>query len=267
MAAFDESKNCDNLYFKKGVYYWTEYMIDGIEASCKYSQPPDTEWTGSQTVWNQKTEKLARNSLMFADGVSVTSPAQGVQVKYLGGSTYAALWETTEHRVALPWRIDTGFNTGDTGFLFFKFGEPDRTALIWGVRFMREQIHLLGGITFKIAYNYHKDVERGAYGSGVMRNPSENSDSTLDISITAADLDDNGLYFFKDPSNNQKPLKIVASHIYLDLSAGYINLDFVGTFYDFGVASTGKQGDNRDDNWRTRKIGNFWVSGECEYVE
>ena len=34
----------------------------------------------SQTVWNQKTEKLARNSLMFADGVSVTSPAQGVQV-------------------------------------------------------------------------------------------------------------------------------------------------------------------------------------------
>ena len=100
------------------------------------------------------------------------------------------------------------------------------------------------------------------YGSGVMRNPSENSDSTLDISITAADLDDNGLYFFKDPSNSQKPLKIVASYIYLDLSAGYINLDFVGTFYDFGVASTGKQGDNRDDNWRTRKIGNFWVSGE-----
>ena len=80
MAAFDESKNCDNLYFKKDVHYWTEYMIDGIEASCKYSQPPDTEWTGSQTVWNQKTEKLARNSLMFADGVSVTSPAQGVQV-------------------------------------------------------------------------------------------------------------------------------------------------------------------------------------------
>ena len=51
VAAFDESKNCDNLYFKKGVHYWTEYMIDGIEASCKYSQPSDTEWTGSQTVW------------------------------------------------------------------------------------------------------------------------------------------------------------------------------------------------------------------------
>ena len=58
MAAFDESKNCDNLYFKKDVHYWTEYMIDGIEASCKYSQPPDTEWTGSQVELQTKFRKV-----------------------------------------------------------------------------------------------------------------------------------------------------------------------------------------------------------------
>ena len=56
LDAYDESKTCDNLYFKKQVYFWGQYKIDGESGNCEYSKPSSTG--------DYNTEKFIRNSLM-----------------------------------------------------------------------------------------------------------------------------------------------------------------------------------------------------------
>ena len=87
VAGYDESATCDHLYFKKQVHDWGDAKVNNIVGSCPYSKPPVIE----SGKWNQVTEKLARNSLMFTDDLSITTPAQGIQVSevmnYLNYST------------------------------------------------------------------------------------------------------------------------------------------------------------------------------------
>ena len=262
VSALEPSTSCDNLYHKKHVFFWnSHYKINGINGACKYSLP-SAKYGGK---WNQKTEKLARNSLMFSDKTSREDPAQGVKVKYTDSGTFIELWSGSEHDISLPWRLDSGFRTGnDDSFLSFKFGETPRTAMIWGMQFMKHQVELIGGFPqFSIAYRYFKDVARGSSAADIMRSPVDIDTSVTkhDVPITTAEIDDNGLYFFKDPSNNQKPMIFIASEVFVKLNGGFVNFDFLGTFYDFQVASTGKNSDNQPDDWNTQAIGDFWIKG------
>ena len=58
-----------------------------------------------------------------------------------------------------------------------------------------------------------------------------------------------------------QPLKFVASEIMLELRSGYLNFDFLGSFYDYDTAWDGKNSDNKDDNFNERVIGSFWIIG------
>ena len=118
----------------------------------------------------------------------------------------------------------------------------------------------MGGISnAEISYNYFKDVERAAYAADEWKSPVDITSDKYIFSIAVSDVDDNGLYFLKDAQS--KPLVFTASSVSLLLNAGYINIDFIGAFYDFQTASAGKHSDNKADNFLTHKFENFWIKG------
>ena len=81
------------------------------------------------------------------------------------------------------------------------------------------------------------------------------------MTITPADLDAQGCFFFDDDSG--EPLIFIATHVKLGLEAGLLNLDLIGTFFDFDVSSTGQWADGKADNWYSSEIQNFWVKGRA----
>ena len=92
MTQFDASHNCDHIYFKKQIFYWTQYKVDGMNLNCEYSHPIEKEGNN----YNQNSQKLARTSILFTDKVSIEDPAAGIKVKY-GSGTHEALWQSTNH--------------------------------------------------------------------------------------------------------------------------------------------------------------------------
>ena len=250
----DQSPTCDHLYFQRSIFYWQSYSLtNGLKVKCQYSRP--SALVGS--AWDQDQEKLARKSLMFADSVSSESPAQGVKVEY-DSDGEENLWESTAHKISLPWDLDTGFKTGTDGkVVTITFGNPDRSALIWGIRFLKEQLAAIsGGVSLELSYNYFKDVERGIYSSTAMRKPDDDGDGHLALTIQATDLDDNGLYFFTEK------LTFVASKIFIKLNADFLNFDFIGTFFDFTTASTGKHSDGKNDQFHNHVIGYYLLKSK-----
>ena len=198
---------------------------------------------------------------MFSDQLSVDNPAQGVQVKYDQGAL-ESLWSSTKHKVTLPWTLDSGFKTGSTDKeIVFKFGNPDRSAMIWGMQFLKMQIEMIGGISsVKLGYKYYKDLEGAAYTN--LQNPTQIQNGYWDFSVSSSDLDANGLLFFKDPADSQKHLNFVASEVTLIMNSGMVNFDFIGMIYDFQTAATGKHSDNAWDAFQTLRFSNFWLSGK-----
>ena len=112
----------------------------------------------------------------------------------------------------------------------------------------------------KLSYQHEADITAGVYSAGDWRKPAGTETGDLTFSITASSLDENGLYYFKQPAPNQeKSLLFVATEVKVVLNAGYLNFDFLGTFYDQDTAITGTK-DSRDDDWNTRYISDFWIS-------
>ena len=249
ISAYPESPSCDDLYFKKQVLFWGTYKIDGQPTKCIYSKPASTG--------DYSTEKLARNSIMFSDKLSRDNPAQGIQIRRGWTDAKQNLWSSSDDIVVFPWQLNSGFltRTSSENWFVIKFGEPDRSALIWGIQFMRQQVETISGdIVSKIAYKYHKDVERGASEAAQLRDPLTLTGNSASYTISLADIDANGLHFFKDSSGN--PLILTASLLLIEFSyTGHLNFDLVGSIYDFTKASTGA------DDWDNHVIGNFWFKG------
>ena len=259
IAEFPESPTCDDLYFRKGVMFWDDYLVGGVEGSCHYNKP--VSFNGYK--WDQKSEKLARTSLMFTDKTSIQSPDQGIKVKFGSSGPWENLWDASYHKVVFPWTSESGFRTGENAdWVHFHFGSSNPTVVVWGMRFMKAQVISKGSFSVNLAYKYHHDETGGAYSG--LRKPTGTEDSAGSgqvFSISASDLDDAGLYYFKEPAPNQnKNLILIASHLYVKIAKGYLNFDFLGTFYDFNVAKSGKKS-GIDDDFNERGISNFWMEG------
>ena len=112
----------------------------------------------------------------------------------------------------------------------------------------------------KLSYKHEPDITAGAYTSADWRKPVGTETGDLTFSITDADLDSNGLYYFKQPApNQQKDLLFVATDVKVVLNSGYLNFDFLGTFYDQDTAVTGIK-ESSDDDWNYPYISDFWIS-------
>ena len=79
------------------------------------------------------------------------------------------------------------------------------------------------------------------------------------VTIEPTDLDDSGLFFFKDPDDASKPIEFACMTITMKDFEGpqKLNFDFVGTYYDFDTAVDGKHEDDKDDEYNNVYIGHY----------
>ena len=262
MSDVEESPTCAHLYYQKQVLYWHYYQVGGLKADCKFSLPTYS----FNNEWIQDGEKIAKSSIMFADKLSREDPSQGV---YFTNDDLIEenLWESTTHPVQFPWTQTSGFIHGTwENKLYFHFGRPERSALIWGLRFLKSQLIQLEPVTIYMRYSYYKDMERDTYpddGGKPLRHPNRVEDDALGLEIRVSDLDEDGIYYLKDDEDPSKPLMFVASSILFNaiVEDEPLNFDFVGSFFDFEVASTGLHPDGKEDGWNTRNMENFFIKG------
>ena len=259
---YDPSPSCDHLYYVKHVLDpWRKFVVSEDELTsirCKYSVP---QWySGIDQKWNQPAQKLGRQSLMFGDKYTRETPGGGVKLGKYGSTTFENYWASTTHTISQKWTMDTGIDTGTSGdIIIIKFGNPHRSAMVWGIRFLKKQFLAAhpNGITISIGYNYFKDVARGVYAATDIRDPTGIIDGNYDIEIKPEDMDENGLFFFDDASGD--PLIFIASEVYLKIGGGLLNFDLIGSYLSFNVASKGQQTNGKSDDFYNSVIGNFWI--------
>ena len=260
----EESPSCSHLYYQKQVLFWDFYQVAGLKLDCKFSLP---KFKNQDDIWIQDGEKIAKSSIMFADQLSRDNPDQGI---YLTDKALneEKLWESTTHPIQFPWTESSGFIHGNHLVpIIFHFGRTERSVIVWGLRFLKSQLIKNEPVTINMWYTYYKDVERETYpddGGHPLRHPNKaKEDEPLTLTISGSDLDEHGIFYLKDVEDPSKPLMFVASSIRFNADYGDepLNFDFVGSFFDFEVASTGKHGDGKADEWNTRDINNFYITG------
>ena len=262
VANSNESESCDELYFNKQVLFWQDYKISNLRnVQCDYSRPNYL----ANNNWYQYTEKLARNYLFFSDSLSHSDPSKGVLLTQQVSGSFASpepfLASSLQPNVRFPWTSTSGFTVPLN--LFFKLGNPDRSAVIWGIRFLKTQLAGQYPIQIRLRYSYYKDVDRGSYPFFWFgQNPNELEQTAFVVDVNEQDIDSYGIYYFKDKNDPSKPMIFVASTVMVyinNIAPKNLNFDLVGSFFDFETAVDGKHGDNKTDNFLNKNIGQFWV--------
>ena len=166
---------------------------------------------------------------------------------------------SSSHPVGFPWTKSTGWSLASK--FAITFGNPessDRTAYIWGIQFMKEQ--LTEDFVFEMRIGYYKDTAYAHGANPVWINPITAPDNQTGhtFTVTAASLDSNGIFWLKDGNKLQR---FVASRVLIDRQSGptTLNFDFIGTFYDFETAIDNKDDSNINDNYNTVSISDYWV--------
>ena len=173
------------------------------------------------------------------------------------------------HPVAFPWTTSTGWSLGTKFAIFFGSpGSTDRSAYIWAIQFMEEQ--LKEDFAFEMWIGYFKDTSYAHGADPVWINPITAPDNQTGhtFTVTPESLDDNGVFWLKD---GEKPQGFVASRVLIEKKSGpsTLNFDFVGTFYDFETAIDNKHEDDKSDDYNQISINEYWVrsiSGEPFYI-
>ena len=242
------------------MYKLKDNAFNNNTVKCRYGLPQS--YSVSQQSWSQPAQKFARQSLLYGDTVTRTNANAGIKLGKVGSTTFENYWTSTTHTISETWAVDTGVDTGTSDdIIIIKFGDPHRSAMVWGIQFLKEQFSAAhpSGITISVGYNYFKDVARGTYTATDVRDPTGITNGHYDIEIKPEDLDDNGLFFLDDPDS--LPLIFVASEVYLKINGGLLNLDLIGTYLDYAVASDGKHNNGKADNYYSAVISRYWVEG------
>ena len=204
--------------------------------------------------------------MFFSDPLSHSEPSKGVAVTQQVSGSFASpqpfLASALQPNVRFPWTSTSGFAVPSN--LFFKLGTPDRSAVIWGIRFLKSQLAGQYPIQIRLRYSYYKDVDRGSYTFAWFgQNPNELEQTPFIVDVTEQDIDSYGVYYFKDKNDQSKPMIFVASTVMVyinNIAPRNLNFDLVGSFFDFETAVDGKNGDNKTDNFLNKNIGHFWVA-------
>ena len=263
------SDTCSHLYYQKQVYTPGTFMLSSFDSPivCEFTKP--VKMDGGE--WDQDTEKLAKTALIFTDELSHTTPSDGISVETCpsfpcgAANTIAESLFENLHQISYPWTstsgwvVDPNLNAG----MNFVFGTPSRTVFIWGMVFLKSQFRKT--LTFKLRIKYHVDIQNGVYLMSQYISPDNLDETMIEITIRPEDLDDAGVYRFEDPKDPGKPMGFVCNKLRLQGfgSAGpsILNFDFIGTYYDFDTASTGKHTNNKDDNFNDPVLGQYLSKG------
>ena len=251
-----KAKHCGELYFQRQCFHPTNYITSqfNFRVECSLSREPVLNSAGDK--WDQTSEKLGLQALIFNHPLDLTSPGTGVHVELSSGGTETVQGASNFNQ--FPWTYSSGWNMAANAILRLRFGPqtstyPDgfQTFYVRGMVFSKEQFQ--GQLKFKMKINYNKDL---SHDIGQEYNPDMVlDDSWYAVTIEETDLDDSGLFFFK-PS---QPLEFACMTLTLTDFEGpdKLNFDFVGTYYDFDTAVDGKHGDDKDDDYNNVYIGHY----------
>ena len=262
----EKAKHCGELYFQRQCFHPTTYVTSlfNFRVECSLSREPALNSNGDR--WDQTSEKFGLQALMFNHPLDLASPGTGIRVKVQLSSGGAFLTETVQgpsNFNQFPWTYSTGWNTAADTVLKFGFGPetstyPDgfQTFYLRGMVFSKEQFK--GRLKFKISINYNKD---SSHVIGQWYNPAMVlEESWYAVTIEDTDLDESGLFFFKDPDDASKPLEFACMALTMkdfEGQADKLNFDFVGAYYDFDTAVDGKHSDDNTDEYNSVYIGHY----------
>ena len=71
------SRDCNDLYYNKQVYWWSNYITDEGKLNCYWSKPASITSSGNH---KQEAEKFAMSGLIFTDELSTSTPDDGIRI-------------------------------------------------------------------------------------------------------------------------------------------------------------------------------------------
>ena len=273
IADVPKSLDCNDLYYRRQVFWWSDYLTEAGLLSCKMSRPKQL----LSGAWSQQAEKMAQTALMFSDQLSRTSPDDGIRItSYDAGVSERRLFNiglfqgtalaienllsSSLHLLAFPWTIHSGWiNSHKFAVYFGNPGTSERTAYIWGIQFMKEQLKETFVFTLRIGYFKDTAYSHASPEEWIHPNAAPDKTSGLTISVAPTDLDTNGIYWLEE---GNKPLAFVASRLLIERQYGpnVINFDFIGTFYDFDHAKSNAK-NSKPDDWNDSQINFYLIKG------
>ena len=248
-----KAEHCGELYHQRQCFHPTTYITSqfNFRVECSLSREPALTSGGEK--WEQSSEKLGLQALIFNHPLDLPAPGTGVHVRLSSGGTETVHGASNFNQ--FPWTYSSGWNTA-ANTLSFRFGPqtstyPDgfQTFYVRGMVFSKEQFQ--SSLKFKMRINYRGQ----AYNPAMVLGDS----SWYAVTIEPTDLDDSGLFFFKDPDDASKPIEFACMTITMKDFEGpqKLNFDFVGTYYDFDTAVDGKHEDHKDDEYNNVYIGHY----------
>ena len=265
ISLVEKAEHCGELYFQRQCFHPTTYVTSqfNFRVECSLSREPALNSNGDK--WDQTSEKFGLQALMFNHPLDLASPGTGIRVKVQlsGGAVLTETVQGPSNFNQFPWTYSTGWNTAADTVLKFGFGPvtstyPDgfQTFYLRGMVFSKEQFK--GRLKFKISINYNKD---SSHVIGQWYNPAMVlEESWYTVTIEDTDLDESGLFFFKDPDDASKPLEFACMALTMkdfEGQADKLNFDFVGAYYDFDTAVDGKHSDDNTDEYNSVYIGHY----------
>ena len=268
ISLVEKAEHCGELYYQRQCFHPTTYITSqfNFRVECSLSREPALNSNGDK--WEQTSEKLGLQALIFNHPLDLAAPGTGISVKVQlsnGGAVSTETVQGASNFNQFPWTYSTGWNTAANTYLRIRFGPqtstyPDgfQTFYVRGMVFSKEQFQ--GPLKFKIRINYNKD---SSHEIGQWYNPARVlEDSWYAVTVEETDLDDSGLFFFKDPDDASKPLEFACMTMAMKDFEGpdKLNFDFVGTYYDFDTAVDGKHEDNKNDEYNDVYISHYIAS-------
>ena len=239
------SPDCGHLYFSKQVFHPANYKVSGLDfqVQCQFS----IQMKKVGRNWEQRAQTLAQEATLFSDRKTHGSKWHGHKVS-TGGGVDRYFYGPSIHKLKVAWSTITGWVLNQGG-IKIKLGA--RSLFAWGMLFLKEQ--LTQNVQFHMKISYYR------IGTGFVNPSKPLEDSVWDFTVKPSDLDNAGVFLFKDTDDPTLPLGFVASSIWINKIAGpnLLNFDFVGTFYDYATAFDGKHSDNNTDKYNNADIGSY----------
>ena len=259
------AKHCGELYFQRQCFQPTTYITSRFSFRVECSLSRESAVNSDGTKWDQTSEKLGLQALVFNHPLDRPAPGTGIHVNVRvsnGGifQTETVMGASNFNR--FPWTYSTGWNTAADTHLKFRFGAQTatypvgfQTFYVRGMAFSKDQFR--GSLKFKMRINYNKD---SSHEVGQAYNPALIGDNSwYAVTVQDSDLDDSGLFFFKDPNDASLPIEFACMILAMKDFEGpdKLNFDFVGTYYDFDTAVDGKHADDLNDEYNSPRIGHY----------
>ena len=142
-----KAKHCNELYFQRQCFHPTTYITSqfNFRVECSLSREPALNRNGDK--WDQTSEKLGLQALVFNHPLDLPNPGTGVHVNVQLSTAGTFQTETimgASNFNQFPWTFSSGWNTAADTHLKFRFGS--QTATCPEPRWISDALHQGNGL-------------------------------------------------------------------------------------------------------------------------